>query len=45
MYKNTKYQENRKIWVKVTEKKSEYTGLTKIAVLELSLRELKIKDE
>ena len=28
MYKNTKYQENRKIWVKVTEKKSEYIGLT-----------------
>ena len=28
MHKNTKYQENRKIWVKVTEKKSEYTGLT-----------------
>ena len=29
MYKNTKYQENRKIWLEVTEKKSEYTGLTK----------------
>ena len=28
MHKNTKYQENRKIWLNVTERKSEYTGLT-----------------
>ena len=26
--RNTKYQENNKIWVKFTKKKSEYTGLT-----------------
>ena len=43
MYKNTKYQENRKIWVKVTEKKIRiYRIDRKKAVLELSLRELKI---
>ena len=33
MHKNTKYQENRKIWVKVTDKKSEYTGLTENSIL------------
>ena len=42
MYKNTKYQENRKIWVKVTKKIRMYRIDRKKAVLELSLRKLKI---
>ena len=43
MYKNTKYQENRKIWLEVTEKKSEYTGLTeKSSIRAFATRAIKI---